>query len=148
MTTVIGIHSAVFWGQIQSVNKLDEYSYNVWIEQYVVLDMVYSTERFAGISHTRWTASLCQAVLSVRPILCLTLARMIAQASSPLRTTSWDSFWLRSRDSSVGIVTGWAAEVRFPAGTRGFSRLHSVQTGWGSPSLCNSYRERFRRAAD
>jgi hypothetical protein len=36
---------------------------------------------------------------------------------------------LGKRDSSVGIVM---AGVRFPAGTRDFSLLHSVQTGSGA----------------
>jgi hypothetical protein len=31
-------------------------------------------------------------------------------------------------DISVGIATGWAVGVRFPAGRRGFC-LYSVQTG-------------------
>jgi hypothetical protein len=36
------------------------------------------------------------------------------------------------RDSSVGIATGWTAGVRFPAGARNFSVLHSVQIGSGA----------------
>jgi hypothetical protein len=38
---------------------------------------------------------------------------------------------LRSRDSSVGIATGYGLEgnVPVPAGARDFSLLHSVQTG-------------------
>jgi hypothetical protein len=36
-----------------------------------------------------------------------------------------------SRNSSVGIGTGWTAGVRFPAGANDFS-LHSVQTGSGA----------------
>jgi hypothetical protein len=39
-----------------------------------------------------------------------------------------------SRENSVGIkrATGWTAGVRFPAGTREFSFLHSVHTGSGT----------------
>jgi hypothetical protein len=33
------------------------------------------------------------------------------------------------RDSSVGITTGWTAEVQFQAGAIDFSLLHSIQTG-------------------
>jgi hypothetical protein len=36
-----------------------------------------------------------------------------------------------SRDSSVGIATGWTAGVRLPA-VQDFSLLHSVQTGSGT----------------
>jgi hypothetical protein len=32
---------------------------------------------------------------------------------------------MKSRDSSVCIATGWTAGVRFPAGARDFSILHS-----------------------
>jgi hypothetical protein len=32
-----------------------------------------------------------------------------------------------SRDSSVGMATGWTAGVRFPAGARDFSFLRSIQ---------------------
>jgi hypothetical protein len=35
----------------------------------------------------------------------------------------------RSRDSLVGIATGWTAGVRFSAGAKFFSILHIVQTG-------------------
>jgi hypothetical protein len=86
MTTVIGIHSAIFWGQIQRVNKLDEYSSDVWIEQYVVLDMTYNTGRLTRISRTRMAQrdgqhpSVRQYVTSA---LLPELARMIAQARSP-----------------------------------------------------------------
>jgi hypothetical protein len=38
----------------------------------------------------------------------------------------------KSRDSSVGIATGWTTGVRFPAGARDFSLLHRVQTGSGA----------------
>jgi hypothetical protein len=38
----------------------------------------------------------------------------------------------RSRDSSVGIATGWTDGVRLPAGARDFSLLHSVQTNCGA----------------
>jgi hypothetical protein len=34
--------------------------------------------------------------------------------------------------TSVGIGTGWMAGVRFPAGARDFSILHSVHTGSGA----------------
>jgi hypothetical protein len=34
---------------------------------------------------------------------------------------------VRSQDSSVGIVTGWTARVRFPT-VKDFSLLYSVQT--------------------
>jgi hypothetical protein len=37
-----------------------------------------------------------------------------------------------SRDSSVGIAMGWTAGVRFPAGARDSSLLHSAQAGSGS----------------
>jgi hypothetical protein len=37
-----------------------------------------------------------------------------------------------SRDSLVGIATGWTAGVRFPAGVRDISLRHSVQTGSGA----------------
>jgi hypothetical protein len=30
-------------------------------------------------------------------------------------------------------ITGWVAAIRFPAGGKGFSLLHSVQTGSGNP---------------
>jgi hypothetical protein len=36
------------------------------------------------------------------------------------------------RDNSFGIATGWTAGVRFPAGLRDFSLLHSVQPGSGA----------------
>jgi hypothetical protein len=39
--------------------------------------------------------------------------------------------YLGSWDSSVGIVTGWTARVRFPA-VKDFSLLHSVQTEPGA----------------
>jgi hypothetical protein len=42
------------------------------------------------------------------------------------------SFLEWSRESSVGIATGWTAEVRFPAATRDFPLLHNVQTGAGA----------------
>jgi hypothetical protein len=35
--------------------------------------------------------------------------------------------------SSVAVAMGWMARVRFWAGTRYFSVLHSVQTGSGFP---------------
>jgi hypothetical protein len=35
---------------------------------------------------------------------------------------------ISSRDSSVGIATGWTAGSRFSAGARDFSLLHIVQT--------------------
>jgi hypothetical protein len=38
--------------------------------------------------------------------------------------------FIRSRDSLVGVETGWTAGVRFPAGARYFSIFHSVQTGF------------------
>jgi hypothetical protein len=44
-----------------------------------------------------------------------------------------------SRASSIGVATGYGLEaaVRFPAGARGFSVLHSVQTGCGAhPASC------------
>jgi hypothetical protein len=34
-----------------------------------------------------------------------------------------------SRDSAVGIATGWTAGVRLPAGERDFSLLQTSQTG-------------------
>jgi hypothetical protein len=42
-----------------------------------------------------------------------------------------------SRDSSVGIVTGyvldeWGSRVRFPAGAGNFSLQHCIQTGSGA----------------
>jgi hypothetical protein len=37
-----------------------------------------------------------------------------------------------SRDSSVGIPTGWTVGVRFPAAARNFSLFHSVQIGSGA----------------
>jgi hypothetical protein len=44
---------------------------------------------------------------------------------------------MKSRDSSVGIVTGYGLEdrgsgVRFPEGVGNFSRLHYSQTGSGT----------------
>jgi hypothetical protein len=47
----------------------------------------------------------------------------------------------RSRDSSVGIATGWAAWVRFPA-VKDVSLLHTVHTGSGAnpASEYNEYR--------
>jgi hypothetical protein len=36
------------------------------------------------------------------------------------------------RDSSVRIVTGWTAGVRFPAEAKIFSLFHSVHTGSGT----------------
>jgi hypothetical protein len=36
-----------------------------------------------------------------------------------------------SRDSSVGIATGWTVGAQFPARERDYSLLHSVQTGSG-----------------
>jgi hypothetical protein len=52
----------------------------------------------------------------------------------------------RGRDSSVGIATGWKAEVRLPA-VQDFYLLHSVQThSGGQPSLLsNGYRGLFHR---
>jgi hypothetical protein len=38
----------------------------------------------------------------------------------------------RSWDSSVGIATGWTARVRFPAGAKDLSPLHSNQIGSGA----------------
>jgi hypothetical protein len=35
----------------------------------------------------------------------------------------------RCRGSSVGIATGWTAELRFPPKTRNFPLLYSIQTG-------------------
>jgi hypothetical protein len=40
--------------------------------------------------------------------------------------------YIGSWDGPVGIATGWAAGDTFPAGARGFSILHSVQTGSGA----------------
>jgi hypothetical protein len=37
-----------------------------------------------------------------------------------------------SRNSSVGIATGWMAGVRFPARATDFSLLHRVQTSSGA----------------
>jgi hypothetical protein len=37
------------------------------------------------------------------------------------------SYW--SRDVSVGIAMDWTIAVRFPAGGRDFSLLHSIPTG-------------------
>jgi hypothetical protein len=36
-----------------------------------------------------------------------------------------------SRDNWVGIATGWAGGIGFLEGSKGFSVLHSVQTGPG-----------------
>jgi hypothetical protein len=38
----------------------------------------------------------------------------------------------RNRDISVGIVEAWTAGVRFQAGIRDFSLVHSVQTSSGA----------------
>jgi hypothetical protein len=38
-------------------------------------------------------------------------------------------------DNSVGIVTGWMARVRFPAG-KDFSLLHIIQTGSETHPAC------------
>jgi hypothetical protein len=48
---------------------------------------------------------------------------------------------LRSRDSSVGVVTAWAAWVRFPAGAKFFSAPQRPDRLWGaSILLSNGYR--------
>jgi hypothetical protein len=39
---------------------------------------------------------------------------------------------VRDRDSSVGRVTGWTVGMRFPAGARNCSLLHSVETDSGA----------------
>jgi hypothetical protein len=61
------------------------------------------------------------------------------RTSASLHVLSISSFinhltiwYCRSRDSSVGIETGWTAGVRFPAEKREFSLLHGVQTGSGA----------------
>jgi hypothetical protein len=44
--------------------------------------------------------------------------------------------WLiKCRDSSVGMVTGWAAGFRFPAGARFLSPLQRSDRLWGPLSL-------------
>jgi hypothetical protein len=65
----------------------------------------------------------------------------VAVRSQILLLSVWllgQEFWLdgmqkkfRSRNSSVGIATGYGLDgrVHFPSGTRDFSLLHSVQTG-------------------
>jgi hypothetical protein len=40
--------------------------------------------------------------------------------------------YIKNRDISVGIATGWMDGVRFPAGARDYSFLHSDQTGSGA----------------
>jgi hypothetical protein len=52
------------------------------------------------------------------------------RAATVTGLTSLPKRW--SRDSSVGIATGWAAGVRFRAESRDFSLLHSSQTGPGA----------------
>jgi hypothetical protein len=41
---------------------------------------------------------------------------------------------IKSRDSSVGIETGWTSGIRFPAGSRNVFLLYSAQTGLGAQS--------------
>jgi hypothetical protein len=49
-----------------------------------------------------------------------------------------------SWDSSVGIVTGWTAGIRFPAGARFFSSPYRPDRLWGPSSvLSNGYRVFF-----
>jgi hypothetical protein len=44
----------------------------------------------------------------------------------------------RSRDSSVSIITGWMACVRFPAAERLFSYAQRPDRLWGPPSLLSN----------
>jgi hypothetical protein len=56
------------------------------------------------------------------------MAHQFSQASDTGKIVFY--IFKRSRDSSVGIATGydWMAAVRFPTGTTYFSFLHMVQT--------------------
>jgi hypothetical protein len=48
------------------------------------------------------------------------------RTSNPALNLATQKLPCTSRDSSVGIATGWTAGVRFPAGVRDFNILHSV----------------------
>jgi hypothetical protein len=67
---------------------------------------------------------------------------------SEVNFTPWPAHMilkLLSRDSTVGIATGWTAGARFPEGLRDFSLLHSAQTGPGAHPASNAYRGLFPR---
>jgi hypothetical protein len=52
-----------------------------------------------------------------------------------------------SQDNLVCVATGWMARLRFPAGVRNFSLLHSIKTDSRGPPyfLSNGHQERFPR---
>jgi hypothetical protein len=57
---------------------------------------------------------------------------------------------VRSRDSSVGIATGYGLDdrdvpIRVPVGSRIFSSPRRPDRLWGPPSLSNGYRGLFLR---
>jgi hypothetical protein len=93
----------------------------------------------------------CLDAVGVRP----TLYALIWSTLLPNHTTNINIFLLslhvRSRDSSVGIATGyeledWGVGVRAPVGSRIFSSPNRSDRLWGPPNLqSNGYRRLFHR---
>jgi hypothetical protein len=64
---------------------------------------------------------------------CMQYAESIADRLCPYISLITEAVHIsNSRNSSVGIATGWTAGVRFPVEAKDFSLLHSGQTGSGA----------------
>jgi hypothetical protein len=74
---------------------------------------------------------------------------MLCQSGSPGRGMMQNThtyMYIGSRDSSVGVATGWTAGLRIPAGVKISSAAQRPNLLWGPPSLLfNGYRRLFPR---